>query len=329
VTHRWLARTAIAGLAILLGCGSETEPPPAGNPRVEPSSALPDGVVARVGSLQITKESAAKLATTRQIDVRAAVELAVHEALLANAAEVAGLRDEPTTRAATRGALVHALVADLRDAATRAGAVTDAELAEVTARHWLELERPEGYRAVHAVVRLRADASADTKRQAEDVAAAIRAAVEPAAELARSTSAPAAGDGDPASALFKSAAELVPHAGLELVVQDLDPVASDGRVLTVDGRTYERDFLEALMRLNERGECSPPSSTRFGLHVILLLERTPPNVVPLEERRKLVRDEVVSTRAQRAYRSLLDGLRSDAHLVLGADALLATLPEAP
>ena len=66
-----------------------------------------------------------------------------------------------------------------------------------------------------------------------------------------------------------------------------------------------------------------PTQTPFGVHVIMLLERLPGHVVPAEERRTLLREEVVAGRATVLRDGLLERLRAGLEIDRSADALLA------
>ena len=59
----------------------------------------------------------------------------------------------------------------------------------------------------------------------------------------------------------------------------------------------------------------------------MLLERTAPHVVPLEERRQILHDEIITERAKNAKKELLDQLRSGSRAVVerSADSLLSTV----
>jgi hypothetical protein len=60
--------------------------------------------------------------------------------------------------------------------------------------------------------------------------------------------------------------------------------------------------------------------------VILLLERIAGHTVPREERRAMVREEVMSTRARAEKDKLLSSLRSSVRVRPDADAALALVP---
>jgi peptidyl-prolyl cis-trans isomerase C len=74
---------------------------------------------------------------------------------------------------------------------------------------------------------------------------------------------------------------------------------------------------------------SPPIVSGSGVHVILLLEKIPGNIMPAEERRALFREEVAAGRAQAAQRKLLETLRASAGVDRSVDGLLAQVAVEP
>ncbi len=96
------------------------------------------------------------------------------------------------------------------------------ELRVATERHWLDLDRPEGYRTVHAVVKLSEDAGEATRDRAKAIR---RRHPDGRVVFARGRSAhraaPRRGDApqpppDPAAEAFISAAKGVAAEGLEV-----------------------------------------------------------------------------------------------------------------
>jgi peptidyl-prolyl cis-trans isomerase C len=302
-----------------------------------PSGPLASSVAARVGSLEILAETVARIAAVQSIEPARARDLAIRDALFASEAIASGTSDDLPMRAAIRGAHARTLLRDIYATAVRAGPVTDAELREATERRWYELDRPAGSRTVHAVVRLNEKDDAARRARASAIAAAIRAAVAPlsssaeaAAEPPSSSAAPSSPAApppeDPLIALFKARVASVPRDGFEIVAEELPPVAADGRVIEPGGFTFATEFAVAAAALTRRGELSPPVPSPFGLHVILLLERTPPRAVPAAERRRLVHRDVIAQRARAAEASLLEQLRKQTAVDPTVDAALALVP---
>ncbi|WP_438019699.1 peptidyl-prolyl cis-trans isomerase [Sorangium sp. So ce315] len=287
---------------------------------------LPPDVAARVGAIDIPVDSVARIAAAQQIPPARARDAAIRDALFAAEARARGLEQNPDVQREISAALARRLLHRLKEEAVSAGPVTDEELRTATERHWLELDRPEGYRTVHAVVRLSADADEATRERARALAEAIRKAVLSARDVALRSEPPRAAEGrppsDPAADAFVSAAKAVPADGLEVVAQPLPPVTAAGRALTPEPQQFDVDFARAAASLAARGDLGAPVASSFGVHVIMLLERIPAQVVPAEERRRLVRDEVVADRARAAQSKLLEALRREPRVVGGIDALL-------
>ncbi|HTN85579.1 MAG TPA: peptidylprolyl isomerase [Sorangium sp.] len=316
-------RRAVAAAACLCACAAWA----ALSTAARGALPLPPDLAARVGATDIPVDAVARIAAAQRVSPAQAADAAIRDALFAAEARGRGLEQDPEVQREIRAVLARRLLHRLKEEAEGAGPVTDDELRIATERHWLELDRPEGYRTVHAVVRLSADAGDATRAKARALAEAIRAAVVSAREVALRSEPPrAAGTGqtpsDPAADAFISAAKGVAADGLEVVAQPLPPVTAAGRTLTQELQQFDVDFSRAAASLGARGDLSAPVSSSFGVHVIMLLERIPAQVVPVEERRVLVRDEVVTERARSAQAKLLEVLRREPRVVSGVDALL-------
>ncbi len=319
-------------LALLAGCaGGGGAPPPTKGP-------LPPGVVARVGGRDITADTLGRIVRAQRVDVARARDIAVHDAVLALGAERAGLGETPPVRSAIGATLARRLLRQiLVDARTTPP--TRAELEEVAARHWLEVDRPEGFLTIHAVVRFNA-ADERQKARAIALAEAIRSAVLPVSERAATLPLPEgvapsgprtspADDPDPLSRAFRSVVATVPSDGLEVRVEVLPPVAASGRVLEAGDIYLEEAFSRAAAALPARGALSPVVTSPAGEHVILLLERTSPSELTGDARLAKLRDFVAHDRALASEQRLLAGLRARGSVEPGADALLSLVSVNP
>lgn len=316
---RWMIG---AFVALIIGCGDKSKesvvaPVEMGN--------IEAGVVARVGAERIFADEVARIATAQGVDVSAARELAIRDALYASQAKADGMDADVDTQLVVNAALARRMLRKMLDDADRAGPVTDEELETVMKRRWLELDRPEGFRVVHAVVRTKEGADEATRSRAAAVARAVRDAALPVAELAKTTP-PSREQVDPVVDAFKRAAEGVARDGFDVKVESLEPVAADGRVLSLSGGGYEKPFVEGASKLTTRGEVSEVVLTPYGCHVLLLLERIPEARVPLEERRQSVREEVLWMRSAAARSKLLERLRPGVLVGREVETLLVMVP---
>lgn len=321
----WDARWLLLAFALFVGCADGTK-----DAMVAPvqTGELESGVVARVGTERIFGDEVARIAAARGVSVADARDLAIRDALYATQAKEAGMDIERDTQLMIHAVLARRMLRKMLDDADRAGPVTDQELETVMKRRWLELDRPEGFRVVHAVVRTKQDADETTKKRAEVVAQAIRDVVMSVASAAK-TSTPVHDRADPISDAFRRAVEGVSKDGFEVKVEDLPPVAADARLLSPDGGGLEKAFAEGASKLGARGDVSELVSTTYGVHVLLLLERIPEMRVPVEEQRKLVREEILWMRSSMARSKLLDQLRPGALVGREVETLLVTVPVDP
>jgi peptidyl-prolyl cis-trans isomerase C len=299
-------------LLALFACSGPPQPSPGGP--LPSTATLPSGTLARVGPLAVSHEAVAAVARAEQLTPAAALDREIEDALFANGALQRGVDQFLGVRAALRGTLARAVLESMkRDAGE--SEPTDAEVAETTARHFIELDRPEGFRVIHAVVRTPENADSALKGRAKSLAERI------ADHVARASD----------EADFKSLAESVDRDGLEVLVETLLPVAADGRVLDVDHpadrQTYAQPFARAASQLTRPGQKSGVVATEFGFHVMMLLERTPAQSVSLDERRRLLRSEILTERARQKRKELLASLKSSVETSIerSAETLLATV----
>ncbi len=321
------AGAAQLALALALVCGCNDAKPIATNAPVPSSAALSPGIAARVADISIPTARVAALAERQNISLPSAREIAVRDALFAHHAKMIGAQTMSSLGPEQRGVLARALLTDVFREAMAQGPVSDAELATVTERHWLDLNRPEGFRVVHAVARADATRPEEVER-AKALAEAILAVTRPLAERIRTS--PPPGDGpDEAVKAFIDAAKAKGNDTTAVVAEVLSPVAADGRVLSPGGGRYDPDFAKAAATLTNRGDIAGPITTSFGVHILVLLDRTPPHVVPVEERRAKVHDEVMTERARAAEEKILEGLRGSVRVEGNVDALLELVPIEP
>jgi peptidyl-prolyl cis-trans isomerase C len=304
---------ALVSTACALSCSAE--PPPR---TTASNKALPEGVAASVGSDLVAIGTVARIASARGIDRSRARDLAVRDALFAAAA-----RDSPAHSAdvtvADRANLGRALLESFEKQAKEAGPATDAEVNELTAARWIELDRPPSVRTSHAVVLVKKpEDAAPARALAERLAAALRDIAKPAEFLERARAFPA-------------------PLPLSIVAEQLSPVTSDGRMWEVGARpgtqfpSLDPDYTRAAHAIAHPGEQSPVVKSAFGYHVILLEERLPEQRMPLEERRALLEGDIASLRAKKVLEATVLRLRqaTPVEVVRTADSLTALVATAP
>lgn len=285
-----LCRSPLLFIAALASCSPDLTPT-----NKAAAGAIPEGAVALVAGQPIAASLVAALATQRSTSARGALDELADDARFAAAAEQRGLGVHPSQRLAQQAVLVRALLHSI-EAETRSPITAD-ELARTRTEHWTVFDRPESVRVIHAVAIASEDDPALRKRAAE-VARAVAEAVKGAENEAD----------------FKRLAEAVPHEGVDLRVESLQPVARDGRLVTEEGGAFDERFTEAAFLLHQPKEHSPVTETRFGYHVMLLLERQPAYHMPDDELRATAGAEIFARRATAQRDKLLQSLRASAQI---------------
>jgi len=313
---------------LVAGCGD-------GQSVTSTKQALPEGVVARVGSLDIAVTTVAAIAERQQVSLEQARERAIYDALMAGGARadlapqvVAAAEDRVLARALLRGLWAQA----------QQTPISEAELAEAIERRWTELDRPVGYRTVHAVVHSDVAADEAHHRRAKALAEQIRKAVGPPTSAARLEPIPersesaqfrrGAGPADPLATAFLTAAKQVGTDGLKVDAQLLPPITAKGYPIERDNirtsASYDPAFTAAAAGMTSRGELGEVVKSAFGYHVILLLEITPAKHVSRRECLELLEDGLLSQRGRQARAELVERLQQSqqAAIVTNADALM-------
>jgi peptidyl-prolyl cis-trans isomerase C len=294
--------------------------------------------VAKVGPRLVRAETVAEIARAQGVDLRAALDVAVSDALLALGAESGPEALRPDVRLGVAGVAAHALLRQLQ-ADTADQPITSEELGRATELRWIDVDRPEGFRTVHALVQVDKQADEATRARARDLGERIRAALGAVVEQAGSSTPPVrqgadpfrfdrSAEPDPAIAVFRRAVSAVDAGGERVRMEALPVVAGDGRIIdraSEPGSVFVREFAEAAAALQSRGQVSPVVTSPFGYHVIMLLERLPGRHATESERRAELRGDILIDRAKRAHRQLLSELRQRGHVerALNVDALLA------
>jgi hypothetical protein len=263
---------------------------------------LPAGVAAKVGTDEIALSTVTAIAQAQNLPLPVARERAARDAAFAAGARGA-FAGSAIVSVIERGAWARALLERFKAEAAARGPASDAEVAELTALRWQDLDRPETVRTTHAV--------AIVEKPEQDAPA--RAIAQRLYEAVRGVS-------DPQE--FIRLAQAVPHEGVDVRAESLPAVTLDGRSYYPEGappelanQRFDKDFARAAHGLAV-GQLSPPSKSLFGYHVILCEARLPEKRPPLEERRSLVGDEVLKGRAERAKQELLARLSSSTPILI-------------
>jgi hypothetical protein len=265
-------------------------------PKAAESADLAPGVIARVGEDDISAELAARVAVAQGISPAAARERLVQDALFAAHAR-ATLRETGRIASAERSALARVLLEDLRKEVEAEGPPTDAEVAELTAVRWLDFDRPALVRTAHVVVLDDAETKSDKTRR---VAERLRAALADAKDVAA----------------LEKAVKSVDLEGAETKVESLSPVAADGRIGDpaappgTDAGRLEESYARGAHAVSTTPGVSDVVATRYGLHVILALERIPEKRVPVHERRAVLAREVLDLRARKRHQAVLQAVNA-------------------
>jgi len=295
----------VPALLLFVGCGSGGQPPSV------TMSSLPAGSAARAGRELVSAATVARIAQSQALSPRAAVELALSDALFA--AEARSALPSGSWRSIERAAAARSLLEQLSRDAAQAGPPTPAELAELVRERWLEFDRPVAVRTTHAVVR-------NEKPERDAQARAVAEKLEQAVRGARS--------GEELIRLAKS----VPTDGFEIRAESVPFVTVDGRDFQPQGPGlragrggFDPDYSRAANALANPGDQTGLVKSRFGYHVIRLEERLPPLVVAAPEVSERLSADALVRRASRARRELLDKLRqaSPVHVERAVNELTA------
>lgn len=98
---------------------------------------------------------------------------------------------------------------------------------------------------------------------------------------------------------------------VEAVREESDDAVNDGHLGTFGKGRMVPEFESVAFSL-AKGELSQPVRTQFGWHLILLRERTQPQITPFEEMREKILEYLTERRKDKVFEEFLDRLKSEA-----------------
>lgn len=299
-------RRGIVALAILActsctGAPSSPSPTASGPSKIGVATPLGGNVVARVGDTNIERALVAEVMTARKLSSLDAARALIDEALLAEAAKKSGGVEERSVRLRTASALARTVVARFTAEARALGPITEEELGEVMGDEWIQLDRPETRVAAHALIRAGA---ADGPSLAEKLREKLETS--------------------PTTEAFLADAKAFPLPdGVGRVVESLpQPFTVDGRLAVSNAPTsLLPEFCKGAFAVEKVGGTSAVIVTKFGWHVIRVVEIRPPFRATYAERAKKLEGDVLRKRGYERYEKFVADLRAKANVqVIGADA---------
>ncbi len=271
--------------AVLAACGHDAPP-------TQNAASLGGEIVARVGDETIPASLVARVAAAENTDPRTAATKLIEDALAAQGARAAGYDTGPDVKWPIVSARARYVVDRIRVDALAKGPPTNAEVDELTLRHWQTIDLPERVRVIHAVVLFPKKRSPENEQRGKDDYDALRKAL----------------DGAPDPEEFEKRVKAVPQGGSQITVERLPAFVADGRIAEGNG-SLETSFARTAFSISKPGG-QARAETTYGWHVVQLIERLPPYTVPFEERRSQFAEETQAMRARKAYEALLARLRA-------------------
>jgi hypothetical protein len=285
-------------LAAGLSCSGGHEAPPP----VE-QAALGGEVAARVGSDVIPVSLVAKVAAAQHITAHEALKRLVDDAVTAQAARLKGIDREVPTSWRLTSARARLMADHILAEAKRGGPPTDEELKTLSARYWREVDRPPAVRVVHALVPRPQKPDPAAEERGRALAAKLREAVVDAKDTDD----------------FMAKAKALPAGDVQIIAETLPAFTVDGVSIEGDQR-LEPSFAHGAFIMTEPGATSAVVESRYGWHVIRLVERIPEQRMPVDARRIAFADEAMAMRAAAATKARVDSLRTATRIEVAPSA---------
>ena len=253
-----------------------------------------------VGHRSLAARNLALLQVRAQVQSAEFVKNWANDSLLAESAR-AGALHKSRVNQVERGVLARGLLESIYQKARELGQPSEGELQALASERWPEFDRPAAAQTTHFVVRTR---EGQPTTSAELLARRLAVAVH----------------GSKTSEEFKATVGAFPkERGLDVVVESLPPVTSDGRSLRMNsddqvigaGPSFDLKFAQVANSLAREGEQSEIVHTSFGFHVIRLEHKIPSHQATIETRREKLTDDVYLRRArQETDRCIQDARQS-------------------
>lgn len=288
----------------------------------EQRGTLTQGEAARVGNEVVSVQQVRALSEATNISLQEARSKLVFDALMAAGARDQGYDRNDDVVIRRRALLARVLIEKMkREAGARP--ITDEEVEHYTGLHWLDMDRPVARKTTHAVVMPKDPKNEAEATKADEIANRIAEAVSSAS--------------DPKT--FKKKAEGVDAGGMKVVVQDLPPVVEDGRVADLDNRpppgasaqTFAEEYVKVVFGIEEVGGMTKPFRSPFGTHVAMLVSIQSALRLPLEQRRKMLAEEIRTGRVKKELDALKKTLseKTPPSVERNANSLLQLISQEP
>ncbi|HEY8088861.1 MAG TPA: peptidylprolyl isomerase [Polyangiaceae bacterium] len=272
---------------LLVACALACGSP--GEGPLRPASGVLRGQLATVGAASIDAPTVADVARSRGVSARQALDAVVEDTLLAQGAQAQGVARAPDISWTTTASLGRLMAGRFLADARAMGPPSPDELSRL--------------RVVHvAVLRSRTIPEPQLRFAASTLAQAVSKASSATDFLAR-----------------------VKAARVDVVTsaEELSPFDASGTA--DDGKRFDPAFVAGAFQLGTPGDTSPVVESKFGWHVIRLLERLPP-ATNTEAAREELTEAVMQLRARIALSTTIARRRQTSRVELapGADELMAS-----